>query len=43
MIPADCVVGYPREYGEMVLKYTLSKIATLTTSEEIAEIWKGNG
>jgi nicotinamidase-related amidase len=41
VIPRDCVVGYPREYGEAVLQNTLSRLAHFTTSEELAASWKG--
>ena len=41
VIPRDCVVGYPREYGEAVLANTLSRLAHSTTSAELAERWRG--
>lgn len=39
VIPRDCVAGYPAEYGEAVLANTLSRIAHLTTSEELLGMW----
>lgn len=41
VIPRDCVVGYPREYGEAVLANTLSRLAHFTTSAELVERWRG--
>jgi biuret amidohydrolase len=44
VIPRDTVVGVPPEYGEMVLKNSLSLIARLTTADELIDIWsKGAG
>jgi nicotinamidase-related amidase len=40
VIPRDCVVGYPIEYGEAVLANTLSRLAHFTTSEELAAAWR---
>ena len=39
VIPTDCVVGYPPEYGQAVLANSLARITTLTTSKEILDIW----
>jgi nicotinamidase-related amidase len=39
VIPTDCVVGVPAEYGEQVLRRSLAHIATLTTSRAIIEAW----
>ena len=36
VVPRDAVIGYPREYGEQVLRYTLDGLVTLSTVEEIA-------
>lgn len=41
VIPRDCVVGFPAEYGEAVLENTLSKLATLASAREIAAVWRG--
>jgi nicotinamidase-related amidase len=40
VVPRDCVVGVPRDYGEQVLRHSLSAIATLTTSSELREAWR---
>ncbi len=39
VIPRDCVAGYPAEYGEAVLANSLSRIAHVTTSEELVALW----
>jgi nicotinamidase-related amidase len=39
VIPTDCVVGFPPEYGDMVLKNALVGLAYLTTAEELAAAW----
>jgi nicotinamidase-related amidase len=41
VIPRDCVVGYPQEYGDAVLEHTLAALAWLTTSDEISACWQG--
>lgn len=35
----DCVVGYPKEYGEMVLENTLARITTQTDAKTLLELW----
>jgi biuret amidohydrolase len=42
VMPTDAVVGVPPEYGEAVLKNTLTLVATLTTTAEIVEAWKAS-
>ncbi|HZY58429.1 MAG TPA: cysteine hydrolase [Candidatus Binataceae bacterium] len=39
VIPTDCVVGFPPEYGDMVLKNALVGLAFLTTAQELAAAW----
>jgi hypothetical protein len=39
VMPRDCVVGYPVEYGEAVLANTLSRLAHFTTSGELVGSW----
>jgi biuret amidohydrolase len=39
VIPTDCVVGFPPEYGDMVLKHALVGLAFLSTAAELAEAW----
>ena len=35
VIPREAVLGIPHEYGEMVLKYSLSLIATISTVDDV--------
>jgi nicotinamidase-related amidase len=39
VIPTDCVVGFPPEYGDMVIKNALVGLAFLTTAQELAAAW----
>ena len=39
VIPRDAVIGYPAEYGEQVLRYTLDGLATLSSVGELAALW----
>ena len=39
VIPQDCVAGYPREYGDLVLEHTLRAIAHITDSDTIIGSW----
>ena len=39
VIPSDCVVGDPPEYGDQVLHYALRNIAFISTSARISELW----
>ena len=41
VVPRDAVIGYPKEYGEMVLQYTLDGLVTLSGVEELAARWRG--
>jgi nicotinamidase-related amidase len=41
VVPRDAVIGYPREYGEQVLRYTLDGLVTLSSVDELAGIWSG--
>jgi nicotinamidase-related amidase len=40
VIPTDCVAGFPLDYGKLVLERTLEQLATLTSVDAIAEVWK---
>jgi nicotinamidase-related amidase len=40
VIPTDCVVGYPKEYADMMLEHTLAPLAWLTTADEIMAAWR---
>jgi nicotinamidase-related amidase len=39
VIPRDCVVGYPRSYGELMLEHTLAALAWVTDSDEVTKCW----
>jgi biuret amidohydrolase len=39
IVPTDCVMGYPFEYGEAVIKHTVSGLSYLTTGLKLAEAW----
>ncbi len=41
VVATDCVVATPPEYGEQVLANTLSYVATLAGSSELAAAWQG--
>lgn len=39
VIPRDCTLAVPREYGEQVLTYTLGMVTTVTTSADVLAAW----
>ena len=39
VLPKDCVAGYPKEYGEMVLEHSLAALAWLTDAAELTAVW----
>ena len=41
VLPRDAVCGVPVEYADAVIDNTLSLLATVTTVDELAAIWKG--
>ena len=41
VVPTDAVAGVPIEYGHQVIQHTLRVLATLTTVEELSDIWDG--
>lgn len=41
VIPSDAVAGVPTEYGAAVITNTLSLLATITTTDELINAWKG--
>ena len=41
VVPRDCVVGFPEDYGEAVLDNTLAQLGKLCTAGELSEIWSG--
>jgi nicotinamidase-related amidase len=40
VLPRDATAGVPREYAEAVLDNTLSLLATVVTSDEVAAVWE---
>jgi len=40
VMPRDAVAGIPAEYADAVLENTLSLVATLTTTTEVAAVWR---
>jgi biuret amidohydrolase len=41
VIPRDAISGTPPDYVDMVVKYTLRNLATMTTSDAIVDVWSG--
>ena len=39
VVPADCTVGFPVEYGESVLRHSLAHLASITASDAILSAW----
>ena len=39
VVPSDCVVGFPADYGRAVLRNSLSQIALLPTAADVIELW----
>jgi len=39
VVARDAVVGYPVEYGELVVKHTLSMVCTLATTDQLLAVW----
>ena len=40
VVPSDAVVGFPVEYGEQVVRYTLRMLATIATTGELVAAWR---
>ncbi|MFD1813549.1 cysteine hydrolase [Rhodococcus gannanensis] len=40
VVPRDAVAGVPAEYGDAVVKNTLSLLATVTTTDDLVRAWK---
>jgi biuret amidohydrolase len=40
VLPRDAVAGFPAEYGTAVIDYSLSLLATVTTTEELLATWQ---
>jgi nicotinamidase-related amidase len=41
VVPRDAVIGYPREYGEQVLRHTLDGLVTLSSVGELCAAFRG--
>ncbi|WP_102416979.1 cysteine hydrolase [Mycobacterium sp. 4858] len=39
VMPRDAVAGIPTEYGEAIIANTLSLLATITTTDELLDVW----
>ncbi|OBB67845.1 cysteine hydrolase [Mycobacterium sp. 852014-50255_SCH5639931] len=39
IVPRDAVAGIPTEYGVAIIANTLSLLATITTTEELLDVW----
>ncbi|MDG4669257.1 cysteine hydrolase [Mycobacterium sp. 236(2023)] len=42
VLPRDAVAGVPREYADAVIDNSLSLLATVTTTSEVAKAWTGS-
>jgi len=42
IVPRDAVAGIPTEYGEAIIDNTLSLLATITTTDELINLWKAS-
>jgi biuret amidohydrolase len=40
ILPRDAVAGFPAEYGTAVIEYSLSLLATVTTTDELLTAWQ---
>jgi biuret amidohydrolase len=40
VVPRDAVAGVPTEYASAIIDNTLSLLATITTTDELLEVWK---
>lgn len=43
VLPRDAVAGVPREYGDAVIDHTLALLATITTTDDLGQIWRRYG
>lgn len=41
VVPKDCVVGFPADYAELIIKHSLRFISTITTADDIIGVWSG--
>ncbi|MEV0123909.1 cysteine hydrolase [Streptomyces sp. NPDC050703] len=41
VVPADAIAGVPADYTPQVVRNTLALVATVTTTEDVLDAWKG--
>ncbi|HEY0225768.1 MAG TPA: cysteine hydrolase [Mycobacterium sp.] len=42
VVPKDAVAGIPAEYGAAMIANTLSLLATITTTDDLLQVWKAS-
>jgi nicotinamidase-related amidase len=40
VVPRDAIAGVPAEYTDVMIRNTLSLVATITTTDEILDLWR---
>ena len=40
VVPKDAVAGIPTEYGDAIIANTLSLLATITTTDDLLQVWR---
>jgi nicotinamidase-related amidase len=40
VVARDCVAGFPDEYGEAIIKNSLSMLCSISTAEELTALWR---
>jgi biuret amidohydrolase len=40
IVPSDAVAGIPTDYGEAMIANTLSLLATITTTDDLLQVWQ---
>lgn len=40
VLPQDAVTGVPQEYADAVIDTSLALVATLTTVDEVCDVWR---
>jgi nicotinamidase-related amidase len=40
VVPKDAVAGIPTEYGDAIIANTLSLLATITTTDDLLQVWQ---
>lgn len=41
VLPRDAVAGIPTEYGQAIIDNTLSLLSTVTTTDDLIDVWQG--